>query len=122
MEEYKSYPVLLFDTRSIQRFIYTGNKLKTNVGASYLVSHIFDDELPHVLKENNFTTDTQSWKTSLATEKLSQPQQALFAANAGGSAMILFSEGTPQETLLKIVRDFSSSLLIKAPGLHIGAA
>ena len=122
MEDCKSYPVLLFDTRSIQRFIYTGNKLKTNVGASYLVSHIFDYELPPVLEKNDFTTDTQSWKTRLATEKLIHPKQALFAANAGGSAMVLFSVGTPQETLLQIVRDFSSRLLIKAPGLHIGSA
>lgn len=28
---------LLFDTRSIQKYIFSGNRLKTNIGASYIV-------------------------------------------------------------------------------------
>ncbi len=36
---------LLFDTRSIQRYIYFGNLLKTNIGASYIVDRVFYDVL-----------------------------------------------------------------------------
>ena len=43
------YQAILFDTRSIQRYIYTGNRLKTNIGASYLVKHVFSDILVPVL-------------------------------------------------------------------------
>ena len=28
---------ILFDTRSIQRYIFSGTKLKTNIGASFIV-------------------------------------------------------------------------------------
>lgn len=30
---------ILLDTRSIQHYIYSGTKLKTNIGASYIVAH-----------------------------------------------------------------------------------
>ena len=36
---------LLFDTRSIQRYIFSGNRLRTNIGASYIVDHLFDEVL-----------------------------------------------------------------------------
>lgn len=115
-------PALLFDTRSIQRFIYTGNKLRTNIGASYLVTHVFDQQLVPVLMAEGFTVDADSWKKRLPLEKLSLPQQAIFASNGGGSALVLFSTGTSQDTLLSIVQHFSRQLLVLIPGLHIGAA
>lgn len=31
---------ILFDTRSIQQYIFAGNKLKTNIGASYIVDRL----------------------------------------------------------------------------------
>lgn len=37
-----SYDVLI-DLRAIQDYIFSSNKLRDNLGASYLVSHIFDD-------------------------------------------------------------------------------
>lgn len=44
------FKAILFDTRSIQKYIFSGNKLKTNIGASYLVEQIFDDTLLDVLR------------------------------------------------------------------------
>ena len=32
------YKAILFDTRSIQNYIFAGNRLKTNIGASYIVA------------------------------------------------------------------------------------
>lgn len=114
-------PALLLDTRSIQHFIYAGNKLKTNIGASYLVSHVFDQELVPVLEES-FTVDTDSWRTKLAKEKLDQPGQAVFASNAGGNALILFSKDVDDAAVKQVVQKFSRRLLWRIPGLHIGAA
>ena len=36
---------ILFDTRSIQRYIFSGAKLKTNVGASHIVGNVFQNIL-----------------------------------------------------------------------------
>ena len=49
--EYKKYKAILFDTRSIQRYIFSGNRLKTNIGASYLVDRVFDDVLLPAVRE-----------------------------------------------------------------------
>ncbi|WP_296822761.1 hypothetical protein [uncultured Megasphaera sp.] len=61
---------ILFDTRSIQRYIFSGNTLKTNIGASYLVDHIFEDILlGDILSEENRkrydieSVDFDSWKS-----------------------------------------------------------
>ena len=46
---------LLFDTRSIQRYIYSGNMLRTNIGASYLVDQLFEKVLiEQTLKKDLF--------------------------------------------------------------------
>jgi len=33
---------ILFDTMSIQQYVFGSNKLKDNLGASYIVEHIYD--------------------------------------------------------------------------------
>ena len=45
MSEQKILKALLFDTRSIQRYIYSGDELRTNIGASYIVDRVFQDIL-----------------------------------------------------------------------------
>ena len=47
----KKFNTLLFDTRSIQKYIYSGNLLRTNIGASYIVDRIFFDILVETLTE-----------------------------------------------------------------------
>lgn len=42
---------LMFDTQSIQRYIFSGNRLRTNIGASYIVAKIFEEDLIEVLKK-----------------------------------------------------------------------
>ncbi len=52
------FKALLFDTRSIQRYVYSGNRLKTNIGASFLVDRVFDKELiKNVLGQSFFLWD-----------------------------------------------------------------
>lgn len=115
---------LLFDTRSIQRYIYAGNRLKTNIGASYLVDTVFTQELFPVVAEAlpDGGIDTDSWQEKLPVEKLQQPQQCVVASNGGGNALLLFSKDVTEETLLQIVRTFTENLLVTRPGLHVGAA
>ena len=115
------YQAILFDTRSIQRYIYAGNRLKTNIGASYLVKHVFSDVLVPVLAKD-FTVDADTWKVKFPEEKLGQKKQAVFAANGGGNACVIFSADVDKDQLRQVVASFSRQLLVEMPGLHIGAA
>ena len=120
----EAVPALLFDTRSIQRFIFSGNRLKTNIGASYLVDHVFDKQLMEVLESEtaNLEVDKDSWHQELAIDKLQGKRQCVVAANGGGNALLLFSEDVAHEDLIQIVRRFSTLVLTEIPGLHLGAA
>ena len=44
---------ILLDTQSIQKYIFSGTKLKTNVGASFIVDKVFDSILvDQILQES----------------------------------------------------------------------
>lgn len=115
---------LLFDTRSIQRYIYSGNRLKTNIGASFLVEQVFEDVLiGNVLKEffgddvdteSRFSKDYVDWSV--------MRNKCVVAYVGGGNALILFAMDTDNDIQKKIVTRFSTLLLAERPGLHIGAA
>ena len=55
---------ILFDTRSIQKYIFASNRLKTNIGASFLVESAFSRELLHVLRERfgEDEVDDATWR------------------------------------------------------------
>ena len=60
----KIFNALLFDTRSIQRYIYSGDRLRTNVGASYIVDRLFFDVLCCAFLLPNFSSSTTATKMS----------------------------------------------------------
>ena len=118
------YKAILFDTRSIQNYIFAGNRLKTNIGASYIVERVFDDVLLPVVREilGQDELDADTW------QDVDEPQWAELSVTArvgyigGGNALLLFRESTAEETLRAIVTAFTKKLLICAPGLRTGAA
>lgn len=117
---------LLLDTRSIQKYIFAGNLLRSHVGASYLVEQIFEDLLiKKVLNEKlNFQVDNVSWKNvALKNQSLSSNKSATSVCEigyiGGGNALVLFEE---QEAAIQAVRLWSREILTYAPGLKTGAA
>ena len=61
---------VLLDTRSIQKYVFGCNELKTNVGASYIVDKIFEELLAEkILKKyrqgENLELDWKNNKTKL---------------------------------------------------------
>ena len=52
---------ILFDVQSIQKYIFANNKLKANVGASYIVDRLFENVLcDEVIKNIGVAADTTS--------------------------------------------------------------
>ena len=123
----KIFNALLFDTRSIQRYIYSGNKLRTNVGASYIVDRVFFDVLiDGVLKEmfpvENFPADNDAWE---AAQDVATPWENMnsccMAYVGGGNALLLF-DSAKEDLRVEVVKNFTRKLLVERPGLKVGAA
>ena len=130
---------ILLDTQSIQKYIFSGTKLKTNVGASYIVDRVFEDVLVgDILKresikklgiQNVNSTGWESENTPDSVEAVVKakalPDDGYVAYIGGGNTLILFKEevaGENNSNLKRIVQEFTSTLLCKYPGLKIGAA
>lgn len=121
---------MLFDTRSIQKYIFSGNLLKTQIGASHLVAHVFQK----LLVEETLCKEVFS---SADVEDLSKPENSnqadaldwsqmetpcRVAYIGGGNALVLLRGDVTEETAKRIVTSFTTRLLIHCPGLHTGAA
>ncbi|MCH3960196.1 MAG: hypothetical protein LKE51_12900 [Selenomonas sp.] len=116
---------ILFDTRSIQRYIFSGSQLKTNIGASYLVDRVFDEALLTVLRDSwDGEVDTESWRSSRSGvfDWSMKPRQVRIGYIGGGNALVLFPEDTGEAQLAAIVTAFTKRLLVDYPGLQTGAA
>ncbi len=115
---------ILFDTRSIQRYIYSGNKLRTNIGASYLVDTVYDEVLFPLLEARfgKQGVDMESWRKGEKLESLPADVRCMVGSNGGGNLMLLMHDSVENSELKDIVAEFSRELLVKRPGLHIGAA
>ena len=113
---------ILFDTRSIQKYIFSGNMLRTNIGASYLVDRLFEELLVGKVLKPRFQEelDAESWQKGAAFTSLSGRCQV--ALIGGGNALLLFAEEVPDTELQAIVTEFTSLVLTECPGLRTGAA
>lgn len=118
------YKAILFDTRSIQRYIFAGNRLKTNIGASYLVERVFDDVLLPAVRDvlGQEALDDASWESDADPRWDEMAAKARVGYIGGGNALLLFRSEMPEETLRAIVAAFTKQLLVRAPGLCTGAA
>ncbi|MCP4373257.1 MAG: hypothetical protein GY797_34900, partial [Deltaproteobacteria bacterium] len=100
MEPQTSIQAVLIDTVSIQKYIFASNKLKENLGASYLVQKIYGSVLEDTLKEifSGQSVDLekclQNWKDHPEEILLKQTQNYPFEVGyiGGGNALLLFRE------------------------------
>ena len=124
----KQVGAILLDTRSIQKYVFSCNRLKTNIGASFLVDRIFTDLMPQIL--NSLVKD---YALKLSTDwtkndglKIADDKSGInceIASIGGGNMLILVDKGEQtSEVCHKIVNSWSRELLLRAPGLKTGAA
>ena len=124
--ETKKVCAILLDTKSIQKYIFSSNKLKLNIAASYLVRTIFDEIMPEVLKGTGLKMPKTEWNKSerieMATDKSIECE---IAYAGGGNMLILVNKGDKEkneETAKEIVKKWTRELLLRTPGLKTGAA
>lgn len=97
----KERVAILFDTISIQDYIFSSNKLKYNIGASYIVEYeVYNDT---VIAE-------EAKKAGILFEK----------GYSGGGNLLLFFPGAEKNKVLDFVNAFSKRILVSYPGVMLG--
>lgn len=120
---------VLLDTRSIQKYVFGCNELKTNVGASYIVDKIFEEIMCNkVLNKDAATNVETDWKQNSEIKMLKDAGIEYEVAYIGGGNMLLLVRlnGKKLEDDIKecrnLVKKWSKTVLLYAPGLKTGAA
>lgn len=120
IEEKEELFAVFLDTVGIQSYIFSSNKLKENVGASYLVEEIFISYLKIVLIEIGIrlTDDDLNFSNNPDTFKLLKIKKEGLDFEigyiGGGNALLLFKK----ETIAKLfIQNWSRILLLYTPGL-----
>ena len=116
--------LVLLDTKSIQPYIFSCNKLRLNLGASYIVSHIYREDLLAALAEATSQTLTDvavldSWKKAPETVHIFTDDVPFEVGYiGGGNAFLMFRPGLGSA----FVERWTLRLLKCYPGLSTGVA
>ncbi|MDP2767556.1 MAG: hypothetical protein Q8O41_08930, partial [Candidatus Methanoperedens sp.] len=107
--------VVFLEVASIQQYVFVSNKLKENLGASYLVENIFKDNLKTAFERISLKLDLNEWlKNPDQIHICEQGIEAEIGYIGGGNALLLFKEN---DFAVKLARQWSKNLLIETPGL-----
>lgn len=128
---------LLMDTRSIQKYIFSGTTLRTNIGASYIVEQLFQNDLVKKILKGDIgkelgliLPDEETWESPKGNDEIekgfaNKTYNTYVAYIGGGNALVLFDETlvtTPDDPRKAVVRAFTKRLLVEYPGLKTNAA
>lgn len=115
--------IVIFGTVSVQRYIFQSNRLKENIGASYLAKHWFNSGLIDSIRRTYTRVDVNTWDAYMENPSMPRPDGAVEAAKdvnviyiGGGNAALLCKS---REIAKKVVKTWSRDLLEKVPGLRV---
>lgn len=124
---YMGQCVVVFSAASLQQYIFQSNRLKENIGASYLAKQALEQYLIDTIKRDNYSISTDGWK--MYKEKMSDegniiqhPENPvdmcmdvnLIYVGGGNAALVCKNSGVAY----KVVKAWSRGLLNDAPGLR----
>ncbi|MFN3531843.1 MAG: Cas10/Cmr2 second palm domain-containing protein [Candidatus Brocadia sp.] len=113
---------VLIDMVSIQRYVFGSNKLKENIGASYLIQEVYESYLQKVINcifpfaKINFN----AWKEEpnrCLIEETDIPFEVGYIG--GGNALLLFKDG---DRAREFIERWTTTLLVVTPGVATAVA
>lgn len=124
MADQKLYLCLL-DCSSIQRYVFGSNLLKSNVGASHVVTEVYARWIPETLslifeeKLNEIEKRFEQWRlpSHIGVLALETKTDLKWEAGyvGGGNALMLFREESDAQ---KFIGQWTGTLLVEAPGIR----
>ena len=111
---------ILFDVQSIQKYIFANNKLKANVGASFIVDRLFEDVLcKEIIEKLGVDADTTTWLT--CSDSITSLPKPVYVAYIGGGNALVLVDHEHESFVQDIVKKFTTQVLIQYPGLKVRA-
>ena len=111
---------ILFDVQSIQKYIFANNKLKANVGASFIVDRLFEDVLcKEIIEKLGVEADATTWLTR--SDSITSLPKPVYVAYIGGGNALVLVDNEHDSLVQDIVKKFTTQVLVQYPGLKVGA-
>lgn len=105
---------VLIDTVSKQEYIFSGNRLKENLGGSHLLKTVYEEPLKEALsKVASGYAGTREWATLDSTVELEGGAEVGYIG--GGNALVFFNS---PDRAKDFIHEFSRKLLKSRPGLR----
>lgn len=116
------YIATVIDTTGIQKYIFGSNRLKENVGGSYLVKLATDDWVKNCLKQlGNVYIPAENYNRSEPRITEAPEIIAELVYSGGGNTFLLFRD-TEKNYAQQFTEALSIKILFEAPGLNIEIA
>ncbi|NLU11100.1 MAG: hypothetical protein GXW90_09260 [Tepidanaerobacter acetatoxydans] len=112
---------ILADTVSIQKYVYSSNRLKENIGASSIIANIYKESLANTLEKTlEYGVSLDEWEKQPETIAIKNSNTDFEVGYIGGGNALLFFNN--EATAKEFISEWTRNLLLEAPSLNVAFA